>query len=44
MYATPPGSNTWWDVEVAEVTGDETTRNLRAEYEEYRDSRRRYHY
>jgi 3D-(3,5/4)-trihydroxycyclohexane-1,2-dione acylhydrolase (decyclizing) len=39
-----PGGGVWWDVAVAEVSADPVTRKLRAEYEQDRDRRQRFHY
>jgi 3D-(3,5/4)-trihydroxycyclohexane-1,2-dione acylhydrolase (decyclizing) len=39
-----PGSNMWWDVAPAEVTTDETTQRLRADYEESRGRLQRFYY
>jgi len=43
-YHYAPGSGVWWDVAAAEVSGDPTTENRRAEYEEGRNTRQRFHY
>ncbi|HEV3260698.1 MAG TPA: 3D-(3,5/4)-trihydroxycyclohexane-1,2-dione acylhydrolase (decyclizing) [Gemmataceae bacterium] len=39
-----PGGGVWWDVAVAEVSKDPATQRLRAEYEQDRDRRQRFHY
>lgn len=39
-----PPSEVWWDVAVAEVTGDKVTQEARAEYEEGRAKFQRYYY
>ncbi len=39
-----PPSDIWWDVEAAEVSGDEVTVKLREEYEEGRQKFQRFHY
>ena len=41
-YARGPGSEVWWDVAPAEVSGDEVTRTARAEYERGREQQRYY--
>jgi 3D-(3,5/4)-trihydroxycyclohexane-1,2-dione acylhydrolase (decyclizing) len=43
-YHYAPGSGVWWDVAAAEVSADPTTENRRAEYEEGRNKRQRFHY
>jgi 3D-(3,5/4)-trihydroxycyclohexane-1,2-dione acylhydrolase (decyclizing) len=42
-YRFPPDSGVWWDVAVAEVSGDPVTRELRAQYEENRNNLQRFH-
>ena len=39
-----PAAGVWWDVASAEVTGDSTTRELRAQYEKDRDLLQRLYY
>lgn len=39
-----PGSGVWWDISVAEVSGDRKTQKLRAEYEEGRRRFQRFNY
>jgi 3D-(3,5/4)-trihydroxycyclohexane-1,2-dione acylhydrolase (decyclizing) len=39
-----PGSGVWWDISVAEVSGNRKTQKLRAEYEEGRRKFQRFHY
>jgi 3D-(3,5/4)-trihydroxycyclohexane-1,2-dione acylhydrolase (decyclizing) len=39
-----PGSGVWWDVAPAETTDDPTTRSLREEFEQSRDTLQRLHY
>lgn len=39
-----PTSGVWWDISVAEVSGDPSTQQLRAEYEEGRSKFQRFHY
>ena len=39
-----PPAGVWWDVATAEVTGDSTTRELRAQYEKDRDLLQRLYY
>ena len=39
-----PGSEMWWDVAPAEVSGDAKTQELRKAYEESRRQRQRFHY
>jgi 3D-(3,5/4)-trihydroxycyclohexane-1,2-dione acylhydrolase (decyclizing) len=41
-YARGPGSEVWWDVAPAEVSGDEVTQRARAEYERGRELQRYY--
>ena len=43
-YHFPPSSGVWWDVAVAEVSGDPATQKLRAQYEEGRNKLQRFHY
>lgn len=42
-YRRLPGSNVWWDIPAAEVTGDPVTQELRAAYEEARQRQRLYY-
>jgi 3D-(3,5/4)-trihydroxycyclohexane-1,2-dione acylhydrolase (decyclizing) len=39
-----PGGGVWWDVAVAEVSNVPETQRLRAEYEQDRQRRQRFHY
>ena len=39
-----PSSEVWWDVAVAEVTGDKVTKEARVEYEESRAKLQRFYY
>ena len=39
-----PGGGVWWDVAPAEVSVDQTTQKLRAEYEHDRSRLQRFHY
>jgi 3D-(3,5/4)-trihydroxycyclohexane-1,2-dione acylhydrolase (decyclizing) len=41
-YASVPSYESWWDVPVAEIAGDEAVRAARAEYERARRAQRRY--
>ena len=41
-YAGVPSYESWWDVPVAEIAGDESVRAARAEYERARRSQRQY--
>lgn len=43
-YRNLPHSGVWWDVAVAEVSGDPATQKLRADYERDRDRWQRFHY
>ena len=43
-YHYTPGSGVWWDIAAAEVSTDSTTQKRRAEYEEGRNKRQRFHY
>ncbi len=43
-YHYAPGSGVWWDIAAAEVSADSTTQKRRAEYEEGRNKRQRFHY
>lgn len=43
-YHYAPGSGVWWDIAAAEVSADSTTQERRAEYEEDRNKRQRFHY
>jgi 3D-(3,5/4)-trihydroxycyclohexane-1,2-dione acylhydrolase (decyclizing) len=43
-YHYTPGSGVWWDIAAAEVSADSTTRERRADYEQGRDKRQRFHY
>lgn len=43
-YQSPPDSGVWWDVAVAEVSGDPVTQNLREQYEQERAALQRFHY
>jgi 3D-(3,5/4)-trihydroxycyclohexane-1,2-dione acylhydrolase (decyclizing) len=38
-----PGGGVWWDVAPAEVSNDQVTQKLRAEYEQDRNRRQRFH-
>ena len=40
----PPGSEMWWDVGVAEVSGDPVTRKLRRQYEDEVKEHQRFYY
>ncbi|MCZ7573748.1 MAG: 3D-(3,5/4)-trihydroxycyclohexane-1,2-dione acylhydrolase (decyclizing) [Ardenticatenaceae bacterium] len=42
-YRRLPGSDVWWDIPAAEVTGDPVTQQLRAAYEEARQRQRLYY-
>lgn len=42
-YRRLPGSDVWWDIPAAEVTGDPVTQELRAAYEEARQRQRLYY-
>jgi len=39
-----PGAEIWWDVSVAEVSGDPVTQALRDEYERERSELQRFYY
>ncbi len=39
-----PGSDVWWDIAPAEVSGDGVVQELRADYERERDSLQRFYY
>lgn len=39
-----PGSQMWWDIAPAEVSGDDVTQRLRKEYEAARSKLQRFHY
>ncbi len=43
-YKSPPDSGVWWDVAVAEVSGDPVTQKLRAQYEQGRNALQKFHY
>jgi 3D-(3,5/4)-trihydroxycyclohexane-1,2-dione acylhydrolase (decyclizing) len=43
-YHYLPGSGVWWDIAAAEVSADSTTQKRRADYEESRNKRQRFHY
>ncbi|HLM82974.1 MAG TPA: 3D-(3,5/4)-trihydroxycyclohexane-1,2-dione acylhydrolase (decyclizing) [Terriglobales bacterium] len=43
-YHYAPGSGVWWDIAAAEISTDPTTQKRRAEYEEGRNKRQRFHY
>lgn len=43
-YHYAPDSGVWWDIAAAEVSADSTTQKRRAEYEEGRNKRQRFHY
>jgi 3D-(3,5/4)-trihydroxycyclohexane-1,2-dione acylhydrolase (decyclizing) len=44
MHRHLPGSNVWWDIAPAEVSADNITEQLRAEYETARTKLQRFHY